>query len=91
MTSIKTSTVAVLALIAVGTAFIVLRSRPATEWGAAVGSGVVNAGAGVVLGIGDAVGIPRTDMTECQRALAEGRRWDASFACPAGTFIGSFF
>lgn len=91
MNSIKTSTVAVLALIAVGTAFVVLRSRPATEWGAAVGAGVVNAGSGVVLGIGDAVGIPRTDMNECQRALAEGRKWDASFACPAGTFIGSFF
>ena len=87
----KTETVAILAVIAVGTALVVLRSRTTQDWGAAVGSGVVNAGAGVVLGIGDAVGLPRTDMTECQRALAEGRRWDASFACPAGTFIGSFF
>lgn len=87
----KTETIAILAALAVGTAFVVLRSRSASDWGAAAGSGVVNAGAGVVLGIGDAVGLPRTDMTECQRALAEGRKWDASFACPAGTFIGSFF
>lgn len=87
----KTETLAILAVIAVGTAFVVLRSRPATEWGAAVGSGVVNAGAGVVLGIGDAIGIPRTNLTECDKALLEGRTWDASFACPAGRFIGSFF
>jgi len=54
--------------------------------GGAAGA-VVDAGAGAVLGIGDAVGIPRTDKTECQKALDEGRIWDASFACPAGTFL----
>ena len=42
---------------------------------------------GVVLGAGDVVGIPRTNMTECEKAMAEGRTWDASFACPAGTFL----
>lgn len=52
---------------------------------------VVGAGTGVVLGAGDAVGIPRTNMTECERAKAEGRTWDASFACPAGTFLKYFF
>lgn len=57
---------------------------------AAVAS-IVGAGTGVVLGAGEAVGIPRTNQTECERALAEGRTWDASFACPAGTFIKSFF
>lgn len=46
---------------------------------------------GAVTGLGGLVGIPRTDMTECEKALAEGRTWDASFACPAKTFIGSFF
>lgn len=55
--------------------------------GAAVGAGVVDAGAGVVLGIGDAVGLPRTEMNECQRAMAEGRTWDASFLCPAPVFL----
>ena len=52
---------------------------------------IVGAGSGVVLGVGDAVGVPRTNMTECERAIAEGRTWDASFACPAGTFIKSLF
>ena len=46
---------------------------------------------GVAMGLGDQIGIPRTDMTACEKALAEGRTWDASFACPAGKFIGSFF
>ncbi|WP_404993338.1 hypothetical protein [Cupriavidus pauculus] len=50
---------------------------------------VGDAASGAVLGIGDVLGVPRTDETECERALAEGRTWDASFSCPAGTFIGS--
>lgn len=58
--------------------------------GAAVGA-VTGAATGAVLGIGDAVGVPRTSETGCQRAVREGRTWDASFACPAGTFIGSLF
>jgi hypothetical protein len=48
--------------------------------------GVVSAG---VYGIGDAVGIPRTNDDACSKALAEGRTWDASFACPASRFLAS--
>lgn len=47
------------------------------------------AGVGAVEGIGLMVGIPRTDMTKCERAKAEGRWWDASFDCPAGDFLSS--
>ena len=50
---------------------------------------IVDTGAGVIIGTGDILGIPRVDESECERALREGRRLDASFACPAGTFIGS--
>lgn len=46
---------------------------------------------GGVVGLGEAIGIPATNMNECQRALAEGRYWDASFVCPAGTLIKGFF
>lgn len=72
--------------------FITKAARAAADLGplgigAAVGSGVVDAGAGVVLGIGDAVGLPRTQMSECERAMAEGRTWDASFVCPAPVFL----
>lgn len=59
--------------------------------GQAVGGAAVDAAggavSGVATGIGDAIGVPRTDQTACQLALAEGRYWDASFACPAGTFL----
>jgi hypothetical protein len=60
--------------------------------GAAVGGAAVDlvdgVVGGVVTGVGDIVGIPRTNETECEKAMREGRYWDASFACPAGTFIG---
>jgi hypothetical protein len=67
---------------------LVKKNGAAADVGAAVGSAVVNAGAGVVVGIGEAIGIPRTNETECEKAMREGRYWDASFACPAGDFIG---
>lgn len=37
--------------------------------------------------IGAVVGIPKTNPTACQKAMAEGRTWDASFACPASDFL----
>lgn len=42
---------------------------------------------GVILGAGDVLGIPRTELNECELAIREGRTWDASFACPAGRFL----
>lgn len=42
---------------------------------------------GVVIGIGDVIGVPRTNESECEKAMREGRTWDASFACPAKTFL----
>jgi branched-subunit amino acid permease len=56
--------------------------------GEEVGAALVAVPVGVVLGLGDGFGIPRTDMTECEKAIAEGRTWDASFACPASDFLG---
>lgn len=55
--------------------------------GAGVGAGIVNAGTGLVQGVGDAVGLPRTNMDDCRRAMAEGRTWDASMVCPAPIFL----
>jgi hypothetical protein len=46
-----------------------------------------DATAGVAIGIGDVIGVPRTNESECEKAMREGRTWDASFACPAKTFI----
>lgn len=46
---------------------------------------------GGVKGLGSVVGIPDTNMTQCQRDLAAGRSWEASFSCPAADYIGSIF
>lgn len=54
---------------------------------AALTGAAADAGAGVVLGIGDTIGLPRTDLTECERAWAEGRYLDASKLCPAKDFF----
>ena len=61
----------------------------------AVGAGAVGAVVGtvggVVVGVGDAVGVPRINETECEKAKREGRTWDASFACPAGDWLRYVF
>jgi hypothetical protein len=54
-------------------------------WGVDLADGVIT---GAVTAVGERVGVPKTDMTECERAKADGRTWDASFVCPAGDFLG---
>lgn len=71
--------------------FIWLKKKPGQSLAAAAGTAAVtavaDAAAGTVVGVGEVFGIPATNMTECERAKAEGRTWDASFACPAGDFV----
>ena len=54
-------------------------------------SAAVNAASGAVTGtittIGQQVGIPQTNMTQCQLDTMAGRTWDASFSCPAADFL----
>lgn len=52
-------------------------------------SAVEGVAVGTVKGIGAAVGIPDTNKTTCQADIAAGRWWDASFSCPAGTYINT--
>lgn len=63
----------------------------ATNAGQAIGTGTVDLANGIiggtVTGIGEVVGIPATNLSKCEQAKAEGRTWDASFACPAKDFI----
>lgn len=46
---------------------------------------------GTVVGIGNVIGIPETNTNDCDKALAEGRYWDASFACTAGRLVKGLF
>ena len=54
-------------------------------------TGAVNiassAAAGVVTGAGLVLGVPKTDLTQCQKDQAAGDTWAASFSCPASDFI----
>lgn len=69
--------------------------RNAKGVGQAVGGAAVDLVDGVlsggVIAAGDVVGVPMTNLTECERAKLEGRTWDASFACPAGDFLKYVF
>lgn len=66
-------------------------ARGAKATGASIGTAAVDLADGVVsgavVGTGQLIGIPATNVTECDRAKAEGRTWDASFACPAKDFL----
>lgn len=48
---------------------------------------VSGAATGAVKGVANIAGIPDTNMDACNKAIADGRLWDASFACPAGDFL----
>lgn len=96
---LKTETVLVAGVIVAGAALFYWKwggsDHLAHDIGYDIGAAAVDAVDGVVSGValnvGDAVGIPRTDKTACQAAIDEGRTWDASFACPASTWIKSLF
>ena len=91
--NIPAATAAALGLAAVAAVALWWLSRKgnAASGGQAVGRTAVEGVAGVVVGAGQAVGIPATDASACARAMAEGRSWDASFACDAGTYIRYLF
>jgi hypothetical protein len=82
-------------LIAGGVACLLLFGWYASANAQAVGEKtaeiVGDAAAGVAIGVGEWFGIPKTEQSACDKALAEGRTWDASFACPAGTWIKSLW
>lgn len=44
---------------------------------------------GTVEGLGLVIGIPKTDLNKCQRDVQNGDMWEASFSCPAKTFLGA--
>lgn len=81
------TTAALAAAVGVGLILFIRKGAAGQLAAGAVGA-VADAGAGAVLGVGDVVGIPRTSKSQCDADLAAGRLWDASFSCPAGTFIG---
>lgn len=43
--------------------------------------------AGVAEGVGEAVGIPETNMSQCEIDIANKDYWAASLSCPAPRFL----
>lgn len=85
--STDTKLIGVGILAAAGALWYLTRSGNAAKIGAGAVGAVADLGAGAVKGIGAVVGIPDTSATQCQQDLAAGRYWDASFSCPAGTYL----
>lgn len=82
--------IAALALAAAGLIYFTTRRLGGVQGVASAAVGAVgDAAAGAVVGAGQLVGIPATNQTQCHKDLAAGSWWDASFSCPAGTFIGA--
>lgn len=71
--------------------FLKKKADGLTVTGAVAGAvGVAaDAGAGIVYGIGDLLGVPRTDASKCAKAKAEGDMWGQSLYCTPGEY--SFF
>lgn len=69
--------------------FARLLAKTAVTTGVEAGKVVVQTAEGAVIGIGEAVGIPQTDADQCAAYVAAGDWWNASFYCPAGTFLKS--
>lgn len=68
-----------------------LYRRGVQDAAATAASGLVSAADGIfvgsIQGVGQVFGIQPTDQTQCQKDLAAGKTWDASFSCPAGTWL----
>lgn len=86
--------------------YLLLSKKPGQGMAAAAGEGIVGGAVdfaggvaaggsralgGFVEGIGSAIGIPVTNQTQCQKDLAAGNHWAASFSCPASDFLGGVY
>lgn len=63
-------------------------AKDATKAAVNVAAGAIE---GTTKGVGEAFGIPDTDMAKCRQALADGDYWDASFFCPVGALVSGVF
>lgn len=61
--------------------------QTAQDLGGAAVSAVDGAVGGVLMGVANVIGVPVTNKTQCQLDMEAGKTWDASFSCPAGTWL----
>lgn len=92
MTSIKMPAAYLIAGGAVLAALVWVATRGnGRQVGNAIGGAAVDLADGVisgaVVGTGQLVGVPATNMTQCERDKAAGDTWAASFSCPAADWL----
>lgn len=86
--TIKAQTLLIAGGILAGALVIAYVARKGITGAAADAVGAVaDAGAGVVLGVGDVLGVPRTEVTRCEAAKAAGNLWEVSLYCPASDYL----
>lgn len=90
MTDLKPQTLAIAAGLGVAAllALYIAKKGVAGAVAGAVGA-AGDAAVGTVYGIGDFLGIPRTDAERCATAKATGDLWAQSLYCPVTTFVDS--
>lgn len=75
--------------------YLVSKKKPGERLANTIGrelvGGLGNAATGAVVGLGEFVGIPATNASQCDKDLAAGDTWASSFSCPAGRFVGGIF
>lgn len=75
--------------------YVMSKRKPGETMGGTAGRVLVDtasdAGVGVVKAIGAQVGIPDTNLSQCEKDLAAGDYWAASFSCPAGKFVSGVY
>lgn len=72
----------------IGAALLYVSARGAGKTGQQLGGAAVDLVGGVLTGAAEKAGVPQADADRCAAAQAAGDTWAASFACPAGEFIG---
>jgi hypothetical protein len=82
-------------LAAAGVALYIIKKGGVSNAVAGVVSGGVgvagDVAGGIVLGVGDLIGVPRINESKCEMAKRLNNKWDASFYCPAGDYFGWLF
>lgn len=93
LAELETGVVIALAVGAAVAVFLFVRNARTVARGVVNGAASLagDVAAGAIEGVGEQVGVPRTDVDKCAAAKAAGNSWDASFYCPAGDFLKFVF
>ena len=85
----KTTLMIGAAVAGVGLLWLLTRKGVASGVATAIVTTAADATAGAVVGAGEVIGIPQTDLTQCQMDINNGDWWAASFSCPMPVYLAA--